>query len=148
MEEKRISNTDILIYALTIFFTFFLFIISNKLSAPIIIEINSGASIIDLMFKSEDNISIFINLVSPLMLLICGVVILVTTLRNMVKSILFQEDSVINKSILVILSFILFIVLTKAIVIGWSLFFMILLCILVGFVLFAMLATFLNSTSN
>lgn len=148
MEEKRISNFDILIYASAIFSTFILFIISNKLSAPLIIEINLGASIIDLMFNSEDSISFFQNLFTPLLLLIIGIVILSKSLWNIVKIIFIEEDSIINKTILGILSFILFAVLIKALINSWSLFLLALICTIISFVIFAMLGSLINSTSD
>lgn len=148
MEEKRISNFDILFYALAVFSTFLLFFISNKLSAPLIIEMNSGTSIIDLMFNSKNSISIFQNLFIPLLLLIIGMVILSISIWNLVKNILFEEDTIINKIISAILLFILFAVLIKALINSWSLFLIALTCTIISLVIFAMLGSLINSTSD
>ena len=148
MEEKRISNFDILIYASAIFSIFLLFIISNKLSAPLIIEMNSGASIIDLMFSSKDNISFLQNLVIPLLLLLIGIVILSISLWYIVNNILFEEDTILNKTILGILSLILFAVLIKTLINIWSLFLIALIFIIIILVIFTMLGSLMKYDSQ
>jgi len=148
MEDKRNGNIDILLYALSIVSALLLLILSNKLVTPLISKLDSGAKILDLMFNTEDNIKFTIHLFVPLLLLILGIIILIKTIWNLVKKIMFQNDSMLNKIIMGILSLILVAVLIKALIKGWTLFVILVTCLFISFLILAMLGGVLGSSDT
>ncbi|MCM3638891.1 hypothetical protein M3152_14405 [Sporosarcina luteola] len=147
MEEQKTSNYDIVIYALAFFSAILLFIFSNKLSAPLILEINSGTPIFELMFNSEKSISMLSNLVFPLLMMIAGVIILSKTLWKMAIYILFEVDILTNKIILSILLVIFLALIVNALLNTWVLFKTVVLFTIASFIVLAVFGSLLNNSS-
>ncbi|MFY3791081.1 hypothetical protein ACOQFO_05200 [Ureibacillus sp. MALMAid1270] len=85
MEDRRIKNYDLLFQTLGIIIIFMLIFISNKLSLPIIEELNSGAKITDIMFNTDDRVDISVNLLIPLVLFAVSIGLLTISIWVSVK---------------------------------------------------------------
>lgn len=55
MDEKGTSGFIILVYAIGLITAVLLLLLSNKLFTPLLIEVNSGKSIINLFFNKDDH---------------------------------------------------------------------------------------------
>ena len=148
MDEKSNSNLDILLYTLGTIISFSLLFFSKSLSTPIISEINSGTSLVELMFNTEDNLDITTNLFVPLLLQVIGMVILIILLWNLIKNIILKEDNIVIKIIMGILILLLLAILVKSVAIAWTLIVLVFVCTLIVFILLAVMGSFLNTNSQ
>ncbi|MCM3390456.1 hypothetical protein M3649_20425 [Ureibacillus chungkukjangi] len=148
MEDKGNSIFDLILYFLGIILTFSLLYISNKLSIPLIKEINAGKSILDIIFNTKDEIDISVNLLIPLFLLIIGISILLILLWNIFKYIFFGQDTKINKIITGLVSIFLLIILIKALINSWSLIVLTLVCGIISILIIAIVGSLLNNSSG
>ncbi|WP_404428010.1 hypothetical protein LG296_20990 (plasmid) [Ureibacillus chungkukjangi] len=148
MEDKGNSIFDLILYFLGIILTFSLLYISNKLSIPLIKEINAGKSILDIIFNTKDEIDISVNLLIPLFLLIIGISILLILLWNIFKYIFFGQDTKINKIITGLVSIFLLIILIKALINSWSLIVLTLVCGIISILIITIVGSLLNNSSG
>ncbi|WP_339254346.1 hypothetical protein NSQ43_07325 [Sporosarcina sp. FSL W8-0480] len=148
MEERNYGYLDILLYTLALLSAFALLFFSDTLAEPLITEYNSGTSIISLMFNREDSISVFINLLIPLLMKVAGLAIFVITFWNITKNILFETEMIINKIIVSILLLIISVVVGRALLNALSLVMLALLFAIASFIIFALIGALLNNSSS
>ena len=84
-------------------------------------EVESGSSLVDLVFDGSDQISFLWNLLLPTVLLFSGIIILLFLLWHMVKAIISKHDSKFNKLLLILIAHVIVIDLIFAFKNGWQL---------------------------
>lgn len=85
------------------------------------IEIESGTTLVDLVFDGNDQISFLMNLLLPTILIFTGIFILLVLLIQMGKAIISKHDSKFNKLLLILIAHVIFIDLLFALKNGWQL---------------------------
>lgn len=148
MDEKGTSGFIILVYAVGIITAFLFLLLSNKLFTPLLIEVNSGKSIMNLIFNKEDHLDFTLNLIFPLLLQIVGIIILVINFWYLVKSIFISEDTSSTKIIMGILSLLLIAMLIKAMIVIWPIIQITFLSIICFVFMIAVLGSLINYTSS
>lgn len=148
MDEKGTSGFIILVYAVGIITAFLFLLLSNKLFTPLLIEVNSGKSIMNLIFNKEDHLDFTLNLILPLLLQIVGIIILVINFWYLVKSIFISEDTSSTKIIMGILSLLLIAMLIKAMIVIWPIIQITFLSIICFVFMIAVLGSLINYTSS
>lgn len=119
--KKSQESFDLVVYSIGLAFTFLMVIFSRWLSKPIMGEIESGKSLVDLVFNGNDQISFLWNLLLPTLLIFTGVIILIGLLFQMGKAIVSKQDSRLNKLLLILIAHLVFIDLIFAVKNGWQL---------------------------
>lgn len=84
-------------------------------------ELETGTSLVDLVFDGNDQISFFMNLLLPTLLIFTGIFILIVLLFQMGKAIVSKRDSKFNKLLLILIAHVIFIDLIFAVKNGWQL---------------------------
>ncbi|WP_342535072.1 hypothetical protein MHI04_18030 [Lysinibacillus sp. FSL K6-1151] len=148
MDEKGTSGFIILVYAIGLITAVLLLLLSNKLFTPLLIEVNSGKSIINLFFNKDDHLNFTLNLIVPLLLQIVGIIILVIIFWCLVKSIFLCEDTSSIKIIMGILSLLLIAMLIKAMIVVWPIIQITFLSIICFVFMIVVLGSLINSTSS
>ncbi|MFJ8237633.1 hypothetical protein ACIQ34_18155 [Ureibacillus sp. NPDC094379] len=121
MKRKISSKTDLVLYSACLITAFSFILISTILSTPILQNLDLNKSLIELLFYSETEFSYGWSLIFPMLLLITGVSILIILLGKIIKSIIYQNDSKLNKVILSILAGLLVMILVRAFQNSWEL---------------------------
>jgi len=148
MDEKGTSGFIILVYTVGIITAFLFLLLSNKLFTPLLMEVNSGKSIMNLIFNKEDHLDFTLNLILPLLLQIVGIIILVIIFWYLVKSIFISEDTSSTKIIMGILSLLLIAMLIKAMIVIWPIIQITFLSIICFVFMIAVLGSLINYTSS
>lgn len=148
MDEKGTSGFTILVYAVGIITAFLFLLFSNKLFTPLLMKVNSGQSIMNLIFNKNDHLDFTVNLIIPLLLQIIGTIILLIVFWYLVKSIFVSDDTSSTKIIMGILSLFLIAMLIKAMIVIWPIIQIILLSILCFVCMLLVLGSLMNSTSS
>lgn len=148
MDEKGTSGFIILVYAVGIITAFLFLLLSNKLFTPLLMEVNSGKSIMNLIFNKEDHLDFTLNLILPLLLQIVGIIILVINFWYLVKSIFINEDTSSTKIIMGVLSLLLIAMLIKAMIVIWPIIQITFLSIICFVFMIAVLGSLINYTSS
>ncbi|WP_338651837.1 hypothetical protein [Lysinibacillus sp. Y5S-8] len=148
MDEKGTSGFIILVYAIGLITAVLLLLLSNKLFTPLLIEVNSGKSIINLFFNKDDHLNFTLNLIVPLLLQIVGIIILVIIFLCLVKSIFLCEDTSSIKIIMGILSLLLIAMLIKAMIVVWPIIQITFLSIICFVFMIVVLGSLINSTPS
>ncbi len=121
MAKGSQNSFDLILYSVGLALTFMVFLLSKWLSAPLMAEVESGTSLVDLVFDGSDQISFLWNLLLPTFLLFIGIIILLVLLWYMVKAIITKHDSKFNKLLLILIAHVIFIDLIFAFKNGWQL---------------------------
>ncbi|MFY3790570.1 hypothetical protein ACOQFO_02450 [Ureibacillus sp. MALMAid1270] len=121
MAKKSHDSYDLVLYSIGLALTFLVFLLSRWLSGSVMKEIESGTSLVDLVFDGSDQISFLWNLLLPTLLLFTGISILLVLLWQMVKSIVTRHDSKFNKLLLILIVHVIVIDLLFAFKNGWQL---------------------------
>ncbi|MGE7910799.1 hypothetical protein [Lysinibacillus xylanilyticus] len=148
MDEKGTSGFIIFVYTVGIITAFLFLLLSNKLFTPLLMEVNSGKSIMNLIFNKEDHLDFTLNLILPLLLQIVGIIILVIIFWYLVKSIFISEDTSSTKIIMGILSLLLIAMLIKAMIVIWPIIQITFLSIICFVFMIAVLGSLINYTSS
>lgn len=148
MDEKGTSGFIILVYAVGIITAFLFLLLSNKLFTPLLMEVNSGKSIMNLIFNKEDHLDFTLNLILPLLLQIVGIIILVINFWYLVKSIFINEDTSSTKIIMGVLSLLLIAMLIKAMIVIWPIIQITFLSIICFVFMIAVLGSLINYNSS
>lgn len=111
-------------------------------------EVNSGKSIMNLIFNKEDHLDFTLNLILPLLLQIVGIIILVINFWYLVKSIFISEDTSSTKIIMGILSLLLIAMLIKSMIVIWPIIQITFLSIICFVFMIAVLGSLINYTSS
>lgn len=148
MDEKGTSGFIILVYAVGIITALLLLLLSNKLFTPLLMAVNSGKSILNLIFNREDHLDFTVNLIIPLLLQIVGILILVIIFWCLVKSIFVSEETSSTKIIMGILSLLLVAMLIKAMLVIWPIIQITFLTILCFVCMLFVLGSLINYTSS
>ena len=121
MVKKSQDSFDLIFYSVGLALTFLMFLFSRLLSKPIMAELELGTSLVDLVFDGNDQISFFMNLLLPTLLIFTGIFILIVLLFQMGKAIVSKRDSKFNKLLLILIAHVIFIDLIFAVKNGWQL---------------------------
>ncbi|MFJ7668278.1 hypothetical protein ACIQXI_14360 [Lysinibacillus sp. NPDC097195] len=148
MDEKGTSSFIILVYAVGIITALLLLLLSNKLFTPLLMEVNSGKSILNLIFKRDDHLDFTVNLIVPLLLQIVGIIILVIIFWCLVKSIFISEETSSTKIIMGILSLLLIAMLIKAMLVIWPIIQITFLTLICFVCMLFVLGSLINYTSS
>jgi len=148
MDEKGTSSFIILVYAVSIITALLLLLLSNKLFTPLLIEVNSGKAILNLIFNRDDHLDFTVNLIVPLLLQIVGIIILLIIFWCLVKSILISEETSSTKIIMGILSLLLIAMLIKAMLVIWPIIQITFLTLICFVCMLFVLGSLINYTSS
>lgn len=148
MDEKGTSGFIILVYAFGINTAFLFLLLSNKLITPLLLEVKSGKSFLNLIFNRNDHLNFTVNLIVPLLLQIVGMIILVIIFWYLVKSIFISEDTSSTKIIMGILSLLLIAMLIKAMLVIWPLIQITFLTLICFICMLFVLGSLINYTSS
>lgn len=121
MTKKPNDSFDLMLYSVGLALAFFVFLSSRWLSLPLMKEMESGTSLAEIVFKENDEVSFFGNLLIPTVLWLIGIVILIILLWQMIKSIVIRKDSKFNKFLLILIAFIILVDLWLTLIHGWDL---------------------------
>ncbi|BDH63153.1 hypothetical protein MTP04_32830 [Lysinibacillus sp. PLM2] len=121
MTKKSNDSFDLMLYSGGLALAFFVFLSSRWLSLPLMKEIESGTSLADIVFKENNEVGFFWNLLVPTALWLIGIAILTILLWQMIKSIVIRKDSKFNKFLLILIAFIILVDLWLTLIHGWDL---------------------------
>ncbi|MGE7665526.1 hypothetical protein ACQKMN_07385 [Ureibacillus composti] len=144
MKRKIGSKTELLFYTACLIIAFSFIVISTILSSPILQNLDLNRSLIELLFQSEAEFSYGWSLILPMLLLLTGVSILIFLLGKIVKSIIYQSDSKLNKIIMSLLAGVLVTILVKAFQSSWELLILNLKYIIIAIFLIVTFFTIIN----
>ncbi|HWL25279.1 MAG TPA: hypothetical protein VNR38_16290 [Ureibacillus sp.] len=151
MAKKSQDSFDLILYSVGLAFTFMVFLLSKWLSQPLMTEVESGASLVDIVFDGNDQVSFLWNLILPTFLMFLGIVILVGLLYQMVKSILLKQDTKLNKLLLILIIHVILIDLILTFKNGWQLLvlnFQYLIMVIVGLVVIGLILQYFLKAIN
>ncbi len=121
MSKKVHESLDLMLYSVGLALTFLMFLLSKWLSGPLMLEVETGTSLVDLVFDGNDQISFLWNLLLPTFLLFLGILTLLILLWQMGKAIVSKHDSKFNKLFLLLIAHVILIDLILAFKNGWQL---------------------------
>ena len=152
MEENN-RILDLFIYFIGIILTVVLFLFSNRLSLPFIVEYNSGEGniirrMLDIMFSNDGHFKILINLFLPLTLQLSGIVVLSILMFKIGYYIISDEETFINKVIFSGFLLLALFLLVKAFLDSWTLLLLTLIFGLICLVIFLFFISLFSSSSK
>lgn len=151
--EKNNGISDLFLYFIGIILTVALFLFSNSLSLPFIVEFNSGEGniirrMLDIMFSNDGHLKILFNLFFPLVLQLAGIVVLSILMFKLGYYIISDKESIINKGIFSALLLLALCILIKAFLDSWTLLLLTLILGLICIVIFLFFTSLFNSSSK
>ena len=151
--KKNNSILDLFLYFIGIILTIGLFLFSNSLSLPFIVEFNSGEGnliqrMLDIIFSNEGSLKIGTSLVLPLILHTIGIGFLSFLMFKLGKYIISNEETIINRIIFGVFLLLAIFVLVKAFIDSWTLFILVMIFMFIAMFILILIGSLLSGSSD